>query len=130
MEWLRGRAEKRDEMPMSNGYDILRVRPFRAFRDVEIDLLAGPEFKKAMSGDVREVGKYVGSAIHLLDETEAFCRIEPLHSASSHFLIPPEEVSRGPRVMGPPEMRQELIRNKVPDEVSTVARGGRPLVYE
>src|SRR4051794_20212117 len=72
----------------SGGNDVLGRRALLALRDVEGDLLALQQLAEALGGNVREVGEHVGAATVLLDEAETFCRVEPLHGASSHVISP------------------------------------------
>jgi hypothetical protein len=52
--------------------------------DVELHVLAVPQFAEALTGDVGVVGGDVRAAALLRDEAEALLRVEPLHSALGH----------------------------------------------
>src|SRR5437867_1639791 len=68
--------------------DVLGLQAFLALHDVKLDLLALPQLTEALVSDVGVVGKDVGTAAVLLDESEALLAVEPLHGAGGHAAAP------------------------------------------
>ena|SRR5690348_14630070 len=67
--------------------DVRRLRPLRAVRDVEADLLTFLQALEAIALDRREMREEILAAVGGSDEAEALRIVEPLDGTCCHVLI-------------------------------------------